>query len=161
MRYFFDTEFIEDGRTIDLLSLGIVSQDGDELYFECAYTDKRRANRWVRKNVLPKMTGAPLVTSPADAAERVVHFCAGRDRPEFWAYYCAYDWVALCQLFGEMIYLPKDWPMYCNDFKQWLAAHGNPPMRKLPEGSAHNALADALHLKNEWNRLRAEVKPWR
>lgn len=32
MRYFFDTEFYEDGKTIDLVSIGIVAEDGRELY---------------------------------------------------------------------------------------------------------------------------------
>lgn len=32
MKYFLDTEFIEDGVTIDLISIGIVSDDGREFY---------------------------------------------------------------------------------------------------------------------------------
>ena len=32
MRLFFDTEFVEDGRTIDLISIGMVREDGTELY---------------------------------------------------------------------------------------------------------------------------------
>lgn len=31
-RYFYDTEFIEDGRTIELISIGIVADDGREYY---------------------------------------------------------------------------------------------------------------------------------
>lgn len=31
-RYFYDTEFLEDGRTIDLISIGIVADDGREYY---------------------------------------------------------------------------------------------------------------------------------
>lgn len=42
------------------------------------------------------------------------------DAPEFYAYYCNYDWVVFCWLFGKMIDLPKGWPMYCNDIKQIL-----------------------------------------
>lgn len=36
----------------------------------------------------------------------------------FYGYYCDYDWVAFCWLFGNMIDLPKGFPMYCNDLKQ-------------------------------------------
>jgi len=32
MKYFIDTEFYEDGKTIDLISLGVVAEDGRELY---------------------------------------------------------------------------------------------------------------------------------
>jgi hypothetical protein len=41
-----------------------------------------------------------------------------RNKPEFYAYYADYDWVAFCWLFGKMIDLPKGFPMYCKDLKQ-------------------------------------------
>jgi hypothetical protein len=31
MKYWFDTEFIEDGNTIDLISIGIISDDERQL----------------------------------------------------------------------------------------------------------------------------------
>lgn len=40
--------------------------------------------------------------------------------PVFYAYYGAYDHVALCWLFGKMIDLPKGFPMYSIDLKQML-----------------------------------------
>ena len=49
MRICFDTEFIEDGRTIDLLSIGLVREDGATYYAEPAEADEwpvgRRACR--------------------------------------------------------------------------------------------------------------------
>lgn len=44
----------------------------------------------------------------------------GCANPKFYGYYCNYDWVALCWLFGKMIDLPKGFPMYCIDLKQML-----------------------------------------
>lgn len=41
-----------------------------------------------------------------------------KDNPEFYGYYCDYDWVVFCWLFGKMIDLPKGFPMYCIDLKQ-------------------------------------------
>ena len=32
MKYFYDTEFIDDGHTINLISIGIVAEDGHEYY---------------------------------------------------------------------------------------------------------------------------------
>lgn len=54
MRYFLDTEFIEDGRTIDLLSIGIVCEDGREFYAEVDQrdVDHEKADEWVRTNVI-------------------------------------------------------------------------------------------------------------
>lgn len=55
MRYWFDTEFIEDGKTIDLLSIGIVAEDGRELYLEILEADWSKASDWVKANVLPAL----------------------------------------------------------------------------------------------------------
>ncbi|MGH8862698.1 MAG: polyadenylate-specific 3'-exoribonuclease AS, partial [Jatrophihabitantaceae bacterium] len=32
MRFFYDCEFIEDGRTIELVSIGVVDESGREFY---------------------------------------------------------------------------------------------------------------------------------
>jgi hypothetical protein len=52
MKFFLDTEFIEDGVTIDLISIGIVSEDGREYYAVNKECDFRRASQWVLENVL-------------------------------------------------------------------------------------------------------------
>jgi hypothetical protein len=141
VRIYFDTEFIEDGRTIDLLSIGLVREDGETYYAEPAEADRDLASGWVRENVLPYMGGP--IKSRAAIAREVVAFVG--DSPEFWAWYADYDWVALCQLFGTMMDLPDGWPMYCHDFKQHVDEHG---IGALPEqgeadGPEHNALSDA------------------
>ena len=55
MRYFYDTEFIEDGRTIELISIGVVAEDGREYYAVSTEFDPERAGSWVRAHVLPKL----------------------------------------------------------------------------------------------------------
>jgi hypothetical protein len=52
VKIWFDTEFIEDGRTI-----GMVSEDGREYYAESAECDHSRADPWVRENVLVHLAG--------------------------------------------------------------------------------------------------------
>lgn len=37
---------------------------------------------------------------------------------DFYGYYCDYDWVLFCSLFGRMLDLPTGFPMYCRDLKQ-------------------------------------------
>jgi hypothetical protein len=144
MRYWFDTEFIEDGRTIELVSIGIVAEDGREFYAECAEATLHfdRADPWVKENVLAHLTGVRSVR--AVIADDIVAFCG--EKPEFWAYYADYDWVALCQLYGRMIDLPVGWPKYCRDIKQFCDSLGNPALPKQA-GTEHHALADA-----RWNR---------
>jgi hypothetical protein len=144
LRYFFDTEFIEDGCTIDLISIGIVCEDGREFYMESSQVPWHRASDWVNENVRPHLRneGQP----EAEIAVQVVEFVNNGGRsPEFWAYYADYDWVVLCQLFGTMMDLPDGWPMFCMDIKQEAVRLGDPP---LPEQTSteHHALADA-----RWN----------
>jgi hypothetical protein len=149
MRYFLDTEFYEDGTTIDLISIGIVAQDGREFYAVSREAQFHRVSRWVRDNVLP---GLPRYVDPAWMSREDIMLGVDRfttipdDKPEFWAYYADYDWVALCQLFGTMMGLPSRFPKFCRDLKQLSCDVGSPKHPKDPVGE-HNALIDA-----RWNR---------
>lgn len=149
-RIWFDTEFIEDGRTIDLISIGMVRDDGATYYAECAEADLSRADDWVKANVIVHLRGG--AKPRAVIAREIIEFAGAK--PEFWAYYADYDWVALCQLFGRMIDLPKGWPMFCRDLKQWAMDLGNPG---LPEqdSAEHHALADAQWNRQAWDFLAA------
>jgi len=182
MRYWFDTEFIEDGQTIDLLSIGMVAEDGRELYAESLDADLSRANAWVKENVIAHLWsqqpdkrsenlwsrdgGIDGLLSRKDIAREIEAFCdpATYGKPEVWAYYADYDWVVLCQLFGRMIDLPKGWPMYCRDIKQeadrieaWIRDFNSAPDWRLilpkQESSEHHALADARHNRVMWEFL--------
>lgn len=47
-------------------------------------------------------------------------FSSNTEKPQFYAYYADYDWVAFCWLFGKMMNLPKGFPKYCFDIKQLM-----------------------------------------
>lgn len=151
MRIWFDTEFIEDGRTIDLLSIGMVREDGAMLYLENVEAELSKAGDWVQNNVISQLDWSRHGYTRAEITKAIVFFVGGH-KPEFWAYYGAYDWVALCQLFGPMIDLPKGWPMYVRDLKQYADLCGNP---RLPEQTTkkHHALNDALWTRVAFNWL--------
>lgn len=55
MKYFLDTEFIENGSTIDLISLGMVAEDGRTLYFQNTACEFSKASDWVWRNVFPHL----------------------------------------------------------------------------------------------------------
>jgi hypothetical protein len=151
-RLWFDTEFIDDGRTIDLLSIGVIRDDGKSFYAEAAEADRQKASPWVRENVLPHLTGPVLPR--AEIARQLVGF-AGSE-PEWWAYVAAYDWVSLCQLYGPMINLPDGWPFYCRDVQQF-ADHLNIDLEAElpPPTTAHNALRDAEWTRDAWKLCQA------
>lgn len=149
MKIWFDTEFIEDGRTIDLISIGAVREDGAQLYFENSQCDLNRASSWVQENVITHLQGGNMLASRARIAVEMLEFA--EINPEFWAYYADYDWVVLCQLYGTMMQLPAGWPKYCRDVKQLCDWLGNP---KLPKQvGEHHALVDALWTKTAWEFL--------
>ena len=148
-KYFIDTEFIERGphHPIDLLSIGIVCEDGRQYYAVSNERDENDASQWVKDNVIP-LLGQNIRKSLSQIADDLSEFFSPEKhgKPEFWAYYADYDWVVFCQIFGRMIDLPKDFPMFCRDVKQFAVDKGNPT---LPEqtGWEHNALMDARWTK--------------
>lgn len=167
MKYFLDTEFMEHPFTIQLISIGIVAEDGREFYAESNQFDPEFADLFVKQHVFPQLKYDPydyksrsgsaiwenkdndgdieMIGAIPDIREWILKFI-GSDTPEFWGYFADYDWVAFCWLFGPMIALPKGWPMYCRDLKQ-LADDVKKPRFKKPKGE-HNALVDA-----RWNKL--------
>jgi hypothetical protein len=149
MRIWLDTEFMEDGKTIELLSIGIVREDGAEYYAVNSEADVSKANPWVKENVLPKIDfkDAKPRNQIRQEVEKILR--ADGSKPEIWGYYADYDWVAVCQLFGRMVDLPKGFPMYCRDIKQFCVEIGNPDLPKQDK-SEHHALADARWNRSAW-----------
>jgi hypothetical protein len=188
LKYFLDTEFIESGpgAPIWLLSIGIVAEDGRELYYVNSDAPLADANDWVKVHVLPHLNlprpGYPHEFAPLETIrDRVRLFCAGWDYtagarlaifprneayllsydltsqpdktiPEFWGYYADYDWVVFCQIFGRMVDLPKGYPMYCNDLRQWLNHRGRLDIHQ-PE-NPHNSLLDARWIAETYRRYK-------
>lgn len=155
LKYFFDTEFIERGREypITLLSIGVVCEDGREFYAENSQADHSTANQWVQDNVLPYL-GKVEARTPTEIGSQLSQFVvAGRKTPEFWAYYASYDWVVTCQLFGNMIDLPRNWPMYPMDIMNLVNLIGTKPALPPQPADQHNALADAHWNKQAYEQL--------
>lgn len=173
MKIFLDTEFMENGSIIDLISIGMVNEYGAELYLQNVDAVFAEANDWVARNVFPQLTHFHMLgrrdcqpwgsyvwcadgeqlcpwRHQSQIRNEVKDFCSVDDEVEIWGWYSAYDWVAFCQLFGCMVNLPDHFPKYCRDLKQWCDMLGNP---RLPEPNGeHNALADA-----RWNKEVYEV----
>jgi len=182
MRYFYDAEFLEDGRTIELISIGIVAEDGREYYAVNSDmpVDRIQNDNWLLNNVWPHL---PLVgyksglqyigngehavrTQQAGALDRtstlvrpkwvianeVREFLLAAPNPELWADFCAYDHVVLAQLWGQMIRLPKGLPMFTRELQQKWHDAGCPDLPDQTDGQ-HDALADARHVQACFNAL--------
>ncbi len=157
MRFFYDTEFIEDGTTIELVSIGVVAEDGREYYAISTDFDPKAANPWVRENVLNQLPGpnSPYWMPREQIREQLAEFLmpTGNDRPELWAWVGAYDHVVLAQLWGSMADLPNQMPHYTRELRQYWEMAGRPRIPRQYR-RAHNALADARHNKIRFDTIR-------
>jgi hypothetical protein len=155
MRFFYDTEFIEDGRTIDLVSIGVVGDDGREYYAVSTEFDPDRAGSWVRANVLPKLPSpsSQVWRSRRRIRDDLLEFLTADGGPvELWAWTGAYDHVVLCQLWGPMTELPRAIPRYTRELRQLWEEAGRPTLPDRP-ADAHDALADARHNLAKWRSI--------
>jgi hypothetical protein len=153
----------------------VVAEDGREYYAVSNEFDTRAvaANDWLMHNVMKSIDhetfvvtdgeGMPFVrqlflTDPAakprkEIAEDIVNFIGDDSHADLLAWYCAYDHVCLCQLFGKMIDLPDNIPMQTDDIKTLLKRAERKVGHRIqlprqPAGN-HNALEDA-----RWNIVR-------
>lgn len=169
----YDLEFLEDGRTINMISIGMVCDDGREYYAVNRNMPVRRIRKhqWLMGNVVPHLPQGhgdrrlampkrwlfdytdPVVKPHQQIAAEVAAFIQtainpeqGADPIELWANYGAYDHVCLAQLWGPMMALPAGVPMFTHDIQQEARRLGI-GWDHLPkqDSSEHNALADARH----------------
>jgi hypothetical protein len=160
-RFFYDTEFIEDGTTIDLVSIGVVDETGREFYAVSTEFDPERAIPWVRRNVLEQLP------PPSDRAWRsrerirddLLAFLTGPgEEIELWAWFAAYDHVALCQLWGPMPALPRAIPRFTRELRQRWDDVGRPELPPKP-ADAHDALVDARYNLARWQAMEGARRP--
>lgn len=170
MDYFYDFEFLDNGRTIQPISVGVVADSGTEYYavFKDAPWGLIYRHEWLMANVvphLPQLSGwstprvnlsDPVCQPGAVIAHELSNFFQSNmddDGIHLYGWYSAYDHVCLAQLWGPMINLPDFMPMYTRDLKQdydRLRVTGvltDGDVKPEPVGVEHNALADA-----RWNR---------
>lgn len=150
MRYFYDAEFGVTAPEVTLVSLAFVAEDGREYYAVSSEFDPMAVHPWVRDNVLPQLPPPATWKPRARIRDEVAEFL-GAD-PVLWAWFGAYDHVALCQLWGTMPELPRALPRFTMDVRQLWEHLGRPPL-PAQEGGRHDALADARHCRRRWEAL--------
>lgn len=169
IRYHLDTEFKENGTTIEPISLGMVDDDGRELYLiyapavkafkEREYFNKLdQTDSWLKDNVFNYISEADVdeygYCDKEAMAECVYDFiCDGLeygDQAELWGYFAAYDHVCLSQLFGRMIDLPPPMPMFTNELMtigRLPNGYYKPKPARPKQLFEHHALMDAKYQK--------------
>lgn len=163
MRTYYDTEFLERGSgfPIDMISIGMVREDGAELYLVDKNAPWLEINKheWLMANVMPHLDNDNAQwLSKAEMQPIVYNFLMeGRTNnpktwPELFAWFSAYDHLVLSQIFGRMIDLPAGLPMYTHDVRSmvdWFEVKSWPKQ----VGGNHDALEDARHLKKVYDHV--------
>lgn len=160
---FIDTEFTDlDPYKGELLSVGMVKLDGEELYVELEQPEE--INPWVKKHVLKLLDGPKL--SRKETMYKIKEFL-GSSMPYVVGFVDNYDVIYLTKLFGAGK-LPFKWMTI--DFASVLFAAGINPVKfqQDSEGARafykklgidtkkyrhHHALDDARILRDVWLKL--------
>ena len=137
MKIFFDTEFTGLHQGTTLISIGMIAEDGRELYCELNDYDKTQIDDWLKSNVIDNL----LYSEPKDGEDE--YFVATRtennpigndlyksysvkmrgstddlkkelerwlsqfDSVEIWSDCLSYDWVLFNQIWGHAFNIPK------------------------------------------------------
>ncbi len=182
-RLFLDTEFTHLRQDAQLISLGLVAENGDWFYAECTDFDLSACSDWVVDNVLTLFTGTALpkalgVTVQAQTScsgtkteillplrAWIERFQDGEKSIQIWADVNAWDWILFCELFDGTFSLPKGIHYIPVDLSTWLLAKGYDPdtvreslatidvQDPLLHLSKHHALYDALLERAIFQRL--------
>ncbi len=184
MKYFIDTEFVEKPNTIELISMGIVSEKGDTFYAESASFDMKICNDWIMKNVVSSLRWRHEMNCKAICGSKGFNNCSTR----------TIDGRAVTECFGENSFIGKcvnnfitdsyedgtiefygyyadyDWVVFCWLFGKMMDLPKGFPMYckdikqmmdekgnpKKPEQASgeHNALGDAIYHKELYDWIR-------
>lgn len=160
---FFDTEFSDlDPYTGELLSVGMVTLDGRELYIELEHSGP--TSDWVKKHIIPQLNDEKL--TKGQARDVIEQFLEGKE-PFAVAFVDNYDVIYLTKLFGAGK-LPFKWMTI--DFASILFASGINPVKFQRDVSGakdfykqlgidiskyknHHALDDARLLRDVWSKV--------
>lgn len=159
-KVFHDWEFLENGESIQPISVGFVTERGDNEYFANADFNWDGATSWLKENVKPYMDKpfAPEYLPLHEFNNKIVGYFKTLNnlypdsKIELVGYMCDYDHVALAQRYGVMAWFPSYMPYYTSNVRQWADDLGLGDI-PIPSDNHHNAVADAIWTKRAYDYL--------
>lgn len=150
MKIFFDTEFLDDGDRLHLISIGLVRDDDKIYYAQSSNFDVTKASTWIKENVYHHFDALSWKFN-SEIARDIREFVG--ERPDFWAYYADYDFVLLSKLYGTLLDRPEGWPAYCKDLRQLGDEVLKESRSSLIYTGRHHPLDEAIWCKEMYYKL--------
>lgn len=124
MKLFFDMKFTGLHQNTTLISIGIVTEDGEEsFYAEFSDYNKSQVDDWIKENAIKELAFYPSYEN-ADYTldinfekyygdkkyikEKLLSWLSGFEEIEFWGDCLSYDWVLLNELWGGALNKPDN-----------------------------------------------------
>ena len=177
MKIFFDTEFTGLHQNTTLISIGLITEDGQTFYAELTDYDSDQIDDWLQENVISHLrlhqnpenmatawalgNGSVEVKAASNAiANLLARWLEQFDIAEMWSDTLAYDWVLFCQLYGHALNIPKNIYYIPFDIATLMKINNIDPDINREEFAEmggkiakHNALWDARIIKACYERL--------
>lgn len=166
MKIFWDCEFTGLHQNTTLISIGLVTEDGQEFYAEFDDFDRRQVDQWIQENVIDRLwlpddfvlevtENLWRIKGPrAKVQQYLFRWLRQREAAiEMWSDCLAYDWVLFCDLFGGALSIPDCVYYIPFDLCTLLKIKGIDPDINREEYAGltsdwkHNALWDAQVIK--------------
>lgn len=182
-KVFIDTEFIESfildekGRpfhNLDLISIGLVKENGDSYQALSNEYVFENADDWFREKIItPIYIDANLAAinyinytnfhkfsgkSKAKIAEEIKDF-VGVD-PVFYGFYSSHDHVVLSSLYGKIFNLPDGWSLYMRDIKQIMDGFNiklDTVLKGIPQTQIHDSLKNAQWIREAYILIKKKI----
>ena len=133
-RVYIDTEFEGLWKTANLISLGLVSDDGKELYIEFNDIDVDKQSDWIKQNVLANTvyygnidlmaitkTSNYFVGDKYEVKNKLIEWFKQFPEVQIVSDVCHYDFVQFIDIFGTAFDLPANINASCHDINQDIA----------------------------------------
>ena len=155
-KIFFETEFTGLRQDTSLISIAMVTEDGQEFYAATYDFNGEQVDLWLQTNVLANLDTEMIGID--ELAHQVGAWLAQFERVEMWSDCLAYDWVLFCDLFGGALQLPESIYYIPFDIATLMKTCGVDPDVSREEfagmtGKKHNALHDARVIKACYEKL--------
>lgn len=177
MNVYFDTEFTGLYKQCELISIGLISEDGKEFYAEVSDLNSEDMDAWIKDNVLSNTINygnvpvTNIVNNELDFVsfsnmlqlkDALLKWLSQFEDVQLISDVCHYDMVLFIDIFGSAFDLPDNVLPYCHDINQDIASQYwitdneafDTSREQLAEsygveinGAKHNALYDAKVIK--------------